>query len=119
MAAKFYRAAATRNHAHAQTMLAELYAFGQGVTHDDVEALMWCRKAAEQGYPLAQTALGFAYAQGKGAPQDFVEALMWSNLAQAQNDFMAAMFREHLVFRMSDEQIAEAERLTREWQPVL
>jgi hypothetical protein len=42
---------------------------------------------------------------------------MWSNLAQAQDDFMAAMFREHLVFRMSDEQIAEAERLTREWQP--
>lgn len=98
-------------------MLAEMYASGQGVAQDDIAAAAWYHKAAEQGYSLAQTALSFFYTEGKGVQQDFVQALKWANLAGGQNEFIATMFREHLTFRMSDEQIAEADRLAREWKP--
>jgi TPR repeat protein len=48
-AAKWYRRAAERGHARAQSLLADCYANGIGVRRDFDEAVAWLRKAAEQG----------------------------------------------------------------------
>jgi TPR repeat protein len=64
---------------------------------------------------LALYSLGEFYANGQGVPQDYVQAHMWYNLAAGQNVERAAKAREDLAKSMTSEQIAEAERLAREW----
>ena len=91
------------------------YDNGRGVPQDDAEALKWYRKAAEQGYALAQTNLGFMYDHGRGVPQDYVLAHMWFNLAVAAAG-NSAMARD-IAAKMTPAQIAEAQKLAREWKP--
>ena len=73
------------------------------------------RSLAEQGHANAQHKLGFLYAEGQGVPQDDVQAHMWLNLAAAQNERNATKLRDILAKLMTHEQIAEAQRLVREW----
>jgi len=63
-AVRLYRALAEQGDARAQTMLAAMYNFGQGVPQDSAEAAKWYRKAAEQGLALAQFGLGVIYFSG-------------------------------------------------------
>ena len=71
--------------------------------------------AAEQGLAAAQTYLGNMYARGEGVPTDFVLSYMWLNLSAAQGEQLARGNRDMLVEQMTREQIAEAQRLSREW----
>ncbi len=80
-------------------------------------ALKEFRPLAEQGYPLAQATLGFMYAKGQGVPQDYIQAYMWASLAAAQGDEDAVEGLERLEEKMSSDQIAQAQRLAREWRP--
>jgi TPR repeat protein len=73
------------------------------------------RKAAEEGSPASQYRLGLAYAQGKGVVQDYVEAHKWLNLAAASGNSDAIKIRATVATLMTREQIAEAQRLAREW----
>jgi TPR repeat protein len=57
------------------------------------------------------------YFEGLGVPQDWVLALMWTNLAAAQGHEAAIEVRDVLGERLRHEQIAEAQRLAREWKP--
>jgi uncharacterized protein len=58
------------------------------------------------------------YANGWGVPQDVVRAHMWSNLSAAQGDQDAAKNRDDFArLMMTPAQIAEAQKLAREWQP--
>jgi hypothetical protein len=57
------------------------------------------------------------YANGQGVPQDYVAAHMWLNLAAAQGNANASESRDIVANRMTPEQIAEAQRLAREWTP--
>jgi TPR repeat protein len=66
--------------------------------------------------------LGDMYRQGQGVPQDYVQAHKWYNLAatiytntEVHRD--AAKARDSLAKRMTPAQIAEAQRLAREWKP--
>ena len=94
-----------------------MYSRGEGVPQDYAEAVRWYRLAAEQGDAEAQFNLGVMYTDGKGVPQDYVLAHMWFNLSAAQGDEMAR--RTAMVSRrMTPDQIAEAQRLAREWKPV-
>ena len=93
----------------------------QGVVQDRAEALKWCRLAADQGVADAQYNLGLKYANGRGVPQDYVEAHKWLNLAAAQSDSdnqeELVEARDSLAEQMTPAQIAEAQRLAREWKP--
>ncbi len=82
---------------------------------DDAEAVRWYRLAADQGHALGQLNLGSMYALGDGVPQDDVLAYMWLNLSAAQGNEGAQASKEIIVQRMTREQIAEAQRLSREW----
>lgn len=100
---------------NAQYNLGESYDDGQGVPEDDVEAVKWWRKAAEQGHAKAQFSLGIAYALGQGVPRDYVLSYMWSNLAVAQGHKNANAVKWRLSKEMTREQIAVAQKLSREW----
>ena len=117
-ALKWYRMAADQGHAKAQNNLGFMYFNGKGVPQDYAEALKWYRMAAEQGNAEAQRNLGNRYATGQGVPQqDYVLAHMWCNLAAAQGDESAIKCRDLFAESMTSAQIAEAQRLAREWKP--
>ena len=71
---------------------------------------------------LGQNVLGAVYAIGRGVPQDFIQAHMWFNLAASrfppgEARDKAAKARDVLATLMTPAQIAEAQRLAREWEP--
>ncbi len=88
------------------------------VRQDNAEAARWYRKAADQGDSLAQYELGQMYVDGEGVPQDYVQAHMWFNLAASEIK-IAAKFRDDLASKMTPAQIAEAQKMAREWKPKL
>jgi len=85
------------------------------VPQDFSEAVKWNRLAAEQGDARAQTNLGSMYTEGRGVPQDFVQAHMWFNLAAAQGHESAKQGHDRTASQMTVNQIAEAQRMVREW----
>ena len=84
---------------------------------DYTTAVRLNRPLAEQGDANAQYNLGVFYDNGLGVPQDKVRAYMWFNLSAAQGRDGAAAFRDLIARRMTPAQIAEAQRLAREWKP--
>jgi TPR repeat protein len=94
-----------------------MYDNGQGTLQNDAEAVKWYRLAADQGYADAQLNLGNRYAQGQGVPQDYVRAYMWLSLSAAQGNQNAAKNRDRAAGFMIPTQIAEAQKLAREWKP--
>ena len=116
-AMKWYRKAADQGYASAQYIVGDMYDNGWGVTQDYAEAVRWHRKAANQGYAPAQTNLGFMYSIGQGVTLDLVQAHMWYNLAAAQGKKDTGELRDLLAKQMTPAQIAEAQKLAREWKP--
>ncbi|MDE0835771.1 MAG: tetratricopeptide repeat protein [Akkermansiaceae bacterium] len=108
---------AEQGDADAQCNLGVMYANGEGVPEDDAEAVKWFRKAAEQGHADAQYNLGIMYAKGEGVPEDNVLAYMWLNISAASGDVEAKNGKEVVSRAMTREQIAEAQKLSREWKP--
>jgi TPR repeat protein len=119
-AAKWYRLAADQGYPGAQDVLGTMYEGGIGVPQDYAEAVRWFRLAAEQDNALAQYSLGTLYGRGLGVPQDYVQAHMWLNLAasdsEAEDRDRAVQDRDATASIMTPEQIAEAQRLAREWK---
>jgi len=123
-AVTWYRKAADQGNASAQGNLGVMYELGRGVPQNYAEALKWYRKAADQGNASAQFALGLMYSTGHGVPQDYVLAHKWYNLAAARYPASesgkrewAAQRRDTIAAKMTAAQIAEAQRLAREWKP--
>ena len=80
-------------------------------------ALQELKAQASAGNASAQFNLGLMYASGEGVPKDFVIAYMWRNLASAQGEGIAKPARDALETMMTPAQIAEAQKLSREWKP--
>ena len=116
-AVKWYRKAAEQGHANAELKLGDMYRPGVGVPQDFAEAVKWYRTVAEQGHATAQLVLGLMYVKGQGVAQDYVKAHMWWSLAASQGEIGAISNRNILAGRMTPEQIADAEKLAREWRP--
>ena len=62
------------------------------------------------------------YSEGKGAPSNRVLAHLWLNLAAASHKLpsvreLAAGDRERVTAKMNSAELAEAERLARQWKP--
>src|SRR6266516_4846113 len=116
-AVKWFRKAAEQNVADAQYNLGVCYANGQGVTEDDAEAVKWFRKAAEQNLADAQYNLGVCYDSGEGVAKDQVEAYKWWLLAAGQGNDDAKHNMTIVENKMTREQIAEGQRLARDFKP--
>jgi len=114
-AVKWFRKAAEQGYAVAQFNLGLMYFCAWGVERDLTEAMEWVCIAAEQGFDQAQHLLGFMYYEGEGIAKDIVMAYMWLNLAAAQGHENAKENKGNLSKEMTKEQIAEAQKLSREW----
>ena len=118
-ALEWYRKAADQGYAVAQVILGWHYHTGEGVPQDDAESVRWFRLAAEQGRADAQHDLACSYRDGNGVPQDYVQAHMWYSLSASQSSEAEwanrAKNRDLTAQRMTPDQLAEAQRLAREW----
>lgn len=114
-AAKWYLKAAELGHGRAQFIVGLKYDRGQGFVRDYKEAVKWYRKAAELGDSRAQRALGLVYGLDEGFGQDYVRAHMWLNIAGANGNKDAIGERDIVAQKMTPGQIADAQKLAREW----
>jgi TPR repeat protein len=124
-AVKWSRLAADQGDAEARFRLGLMYSQGRGVPQDHAEAAGWFRLAAAARQPEALYNLGVLHATGEGVTRDNIRAYMWFNLAvehfppsDTRNRSAAIRSRDIEARKLSREEIAEAERLTREWQSV-
>jgi TPR repeat protein len=121
-AARMYRRAALKGNAMAQSTLGDIYYYGRGAPQDYAEAVKWWTLAAESNIAIAQLNLSVMYANGDGVPQDYVKAHIYANLAAAQlpagEDRDTAVKNREIVSKlMTPDQVAQAQRLAREWRP--
>lgn len=77
---------AENNDIEALLQLAFMYASGDSVEQDFIQAHKWFSKAAELGNVDAQFYLGAMYLEGDGVEQDFVQAKKWLTKAAEQGD---------------------------------
>ena len=81
----------------------------------DVDALSQYETDAKQGRADALYNLGLAYSTGQGVGVDFIAAHKWFNLAAVRGVEEAKRWRAQISAEMNNSQIAEAQRLAREW----
>jgi len=109
--------AAQQGKADAQYVVGAMYYTGNAVPQDQKHAVTWFRKAAEQGHAEAQHALGLMYRYHvAGVPGDPVIAYMLMNLAAAGGNQNAVNQRTAMAKGMSQEQVEEAQALSRTWK---
>ncbi|WP_027569509.1 tetratricopeptide repeat protein [Bradyrhizobium sp. URHA0013] len=94
-----------------------------GIAGNLAEAITWFQRGADQGDFDSLVTLATAYAEGIGVAQDYVEAHKLLNVAaprvkyaDMRNDIIKR--RDELATRMTATQIAEAQKLARDWKPV-
>lgn len=59
--------------------------------------------------------LGLMYCIGRGVDRDYVAAHKWFNLAALKGSTEAKKYRSEIALEMSPDEIAEAQRLARDW----
>jgi TPR repeat protein len=112
----FFAMAANGGDMTAAFALGSVYEQGLEADKDLAKAELWYRKGAGLGFFMCQYNLGRMYAGGLGVPQDFVEAYKWAELAAESGPPDAKTLRDFLKPKLSATQIAEAERLIRDWK---
>jgi TPR repeat protein len=121
-AGRWYRRAAAAGNAMAASTLGDMYYYGRDVPQDYASAVMWWQTAADQGIAIAQLNLSVMYANGDGVEQDYVKSHMYANLAAAhlplgEDREIAVKNRDVIAKTLTPAQLAEAQRLAREWRP--
>ena len=81
----------------------------------DIDALTQFESEAQKGRADALYNLGLAYSTGQGVDVDYVAAHKWFNLAAIKGSELAKSWRAQISAEMNVGQIAEAQRLAREW----
>jgi len=120
-AVQLLRPLSEEGNALAQFRLGYIYDTSNGISQDDAGAAKWYRRAADQGVAGAQYNLGAMYADGHGVALDYVEAYKWLSIAASRfpagyRDDPVRM-RDLVAAKMTLAQIAEAQKLAREWKP--
>lgn len=120
-AVRWFRKAAAQGSVDAEYQLGQCFFDGTGAPKDIEEGVKWIRHAAERGLPAAQCTLAQCYEKGTGVATDPVQAYKWYALAAARDDTRATDIRVSLAkveSQLNKEQVAEAQRLAREFKPV-
>lgn len=132
IAIQWYSKAAERGHELSAYHLFNLYSEGIEVQRDNRAAAYWLGKAAAQGIATAQQVMGSLYAGYDGelfsrtsspVEPDNVISYAWLNLAASRGDRykdssveLAIKQRNVMRGRLSVGELAEAERLSSNWQ---
>ena len=109
----------------ADQLVEGMAAYNEGVAAynegDYQKAIQKFQPLAEQGHAIAQYNLGLMYDDGQGVPQDYVQAHKWFNLSatRSKGDLRKKTVRNRNAIekKMSPVQVAEAQKLAREWEP--
>jgi TPR repeat protein len=101
----------------AKVELGVMCELGEGVPANNQTASYYYQEAADQGHSRAQVRLAHLYSEGKGVSQDYVQAYMWLNLAAARGESIAEEMRGYVASKMTANQIASAQDMTRSWKP--
>ena len=118
----WFRKAADQGSVPAEYFIGKCYFEGTGVPRDIEAAVKWTLRAAEAGYAAAEQEIALCYERGTGVRKDAVEAYKWYALAAAQDDKHAADIKVSMAkveVSMTKEQVAEAQRLAREFRPAM
>lgn len=115
-AVKWFGLAAAQGDANSQYDLGLRYYNGQGVLQDYAEAVKWFRLAAAGDCWPAQYYLGLMYGKGQGVVQNYARAHMWFNLGAVGGYVDAVKGRDLIAERMTNQQIAEAQKMARDCQ---
>ncbi len=116
-----FRKAAERGSVDAEYHMGKCFLEGTGVSRDIEQGVKWIRHAAERGFAPAQNAYGQCYEKGTGVSRDPLQAYKWFALAAARDDAHAPEIRVSLAKMealLNQEQVAEAQRLARDFKPV-
>ena len=119
MAVTWYRKGAEQGNDDAQNNLGTMHHDGRGgLLQDHEAAAKWYALAARQGNAWAQRNLYRMHRDDQLPQADLVQALAWINLAasQAEPHPDAAQERQKLSAKLTPAQVAEAQRLAREWK---
>jgi hypothetical protein len=81
----------------------------------DIDSLAQYERDAKDGRADALYNLGLAYSTGQGVGVDMVAAHKWFNLAAMRGVEAAKSWRNQLASEMSTIQVAEAQKMAREW----
>jgi len=114
LAVQWLDKAARGGNSVAQHNLGRVYLAGNGVPRDTKLSLMWLVRSGEQGNEQAQAMLSSMYATGNGVSGSLPTAYMWLNLASATNEGARAA-RDKIEKLLPPEEVAEGQRMTREW----
>ncbi len=118
-ALKWIRLAVSKKSAEAYDELGVWYYQGTCVPRNDKEAIRLYHLAANKGSTNAQDNLGKLYYFGDMVPQDYVLAHMWFNISSSKASksvvFDPSEWRRKVQKLMTPNQIAEAQKLAREW----
>ncbi|MGY3134573.1 TPR repeat protein [Bradyrhizobium sp. USDA 4501] len=110
-AAYWFKKAADAGNTRAQFFLATMYESGRGVPQDYAQAAELYEQAEDAGHEEAAVMLAELYRRTKKLPV----AYMWLNIAATENRAQAAERREELAKTMTQAQIEEGQRLTRNY----
>jgi uncharacterized protein len=115
-ARKWFQKCADQGSAPALRYLGDMYQVERGVEQDYKQAAGWYIKAANAGDATAQYELGILYKKGLGVgPTDNVKALMWLTLAASRGSDQATGEKDFLSRTMMADDIAQANKLAKEW----
>ena len=83
----------------AESNLAIMYEFGQGIEQDYKKAFELYKESAENGDSFAQCRLGIMFEEGRGIEKDYEKAMYWYKKAAEQNDpegqcFIADLYKD-------------------------
>jgi TPR repeat protein len=115
-AVDWYKRCAEKRESNCLMALGSAYLTGRGgLLRDRDEGLKLVRTAALQKNAAAQVMLARIYAEGLGVPVDYVLGYMWLNLARSNSaDKQIEQRLEELAKKMTPEQVADAQRRSRE-----
>ena len=115
-AIRWFRRAAEEGDIAAQSLLGQAFIDGSwGTTEKDhAEGARWILAAAMQGGLRAQLLACKIHYEGIGVKKDPVKSYAWANVAAANGNIVAKRARKELRDEMTPEQIAEAQKLSRE-----
>lgn len=120
-AQKWLEKAAEQGHPLASYHVGGLYFYGRGMPKDRKKAIGFWKIAAEAGVDGAQSDLGLSLVRADGVEKDLVEAYKWfaisARSANPEVSSKSAFMREDLAKKMELEQIFEAQKRVREFEP--
>ena len=113
----YYRQAAERGYAPAQTHLGTMYYNGYGVIQNYEKAANWYLKAIDRKHGAAMALMGIMYYNGEGVEENDILAHMCFNLATMHSADIEHIreLRDRVAKHMTGDQIAEAQRRAQGW----